>query len=61
MVETILWNHRYLAMEKVSDKGHHNGPCGSRFRDAVVCVCVCVCVCVVYMWCVCLCWKSGAI
>ena len=61
MVETILWNHRYLAMEKLSDKGHHNGPSSSRFRDAVVCVCVCVCVCVVYMWCVCLCWKSGAI
>ena len=52
MVETILWNHRYLAMEKVSDKGHHNGPCGSRFRDAVVCVCVCVCVCGVYVVCV---------
>ena len=43
MVETILWNHRYLAMEKVSDKGHHNGPSSSRFIDAVVCVCVCVC------------------
>ena len=56
MVETILRNHRYLAMEKASDKGHHP-------RDLVGAdleMQLCVCVCGVYVVCVSV-LQSGAI
>ena len=41
MVETILRNHRYLAMEKASDKGHHPRDLVGADLEMQLCVCVC--------------------
>lgn len=46
MVETILWNHRYLAMEKASDKGYHPWDLVGADLEMQLCVCACV-------WCIC--------